>query len=108
MSPVWKPWNTRSSPALSPRLPCWFMPVAGAVRLRPDSPTRPQRADQGLLTRRNSQMKVIKNFLRDESGMETLEYAVIAGLIAAVAVLVYASGWGATLVTRITNASTTG
>jgi len=53
-------------------------------------------------------MKVIKNFLRDESGMETLEYAVIAGLIAAVAVLVYASGWGATLVTRITNASTTG
>ena len=29
-------------------------------------------------------MKMIKTFLRDESGMETLEYAVIAGLIAAV------------------------
>jgi len=53
-------------------------------------------------------MKVIKNFLRDESGMETLEYAVIAGLIAAVAVLVYASGWGATLLARLTAASTTG
>ena len=53
-------------------------------------------------------MKVINNFLRDESGMETLEYAVIAGLIAAVAVLVYASGWGATLATRLTNATTTG
>ena len=32
-------------------------------------------------------MERIKNFLRDESGMETLEYAVIAGLIALVAVL---------------------
>jgi len=53
-------------------------------------------------------MKMIKNFLKDESGMETLEYAVIAGLIAAVAVLVYASGWGATLQTRLQNSSTTG
>jgi len=53
-------------------------------------------------------MRVINNFLKDESGMETLEYAVIAGLIAAVAVLVYASGWGGTLVTRLTNATTTG
>ena len=53
-------------------------------------------------------MKIIKNFLKDESGMETLEYAVIAGLIAAVAVLVYASGWGNALVTRLTAATTTG
>jgi Flp pilus assembly pilin Flp len=53
-------------------------------------------------------MKTIKNFLKDESGMETLEYAVIAGLIAAVAVLVYASGWGTTLRTRLTAATTTG
>ena len=53
-------------------------------------------------------MKRIKSFLNDESGMETLEYAVIAGLIAAVAVLVYASGWGATLVNRLTAASNTG
>jgi Flp pilus assembly pilin Flp len=53
-------------------------------------------------------MKRIKNFLNDESGMETLEYAVIAGLIAAVAVLVYASGWGAALITKLTAATTTG
>jgi len=53
-------------------------------------------------------MKMIKNFLKDESGMETLEYAVIAGLIAAAAVLVYASGWGTTLKNRLTNATTTG
>ena len=47
-------------------------------------------------------------FLRDESGMETLEYAVIAGLIAAVALLVYASGaggWGEALKTRLLNAT---
>jgi Flp pilus assembly pilin Flp len=52
-------------------------------------------------------MKMIKNFLKDESGMETLEYAVIAGLIAAVAVLVYASGWGTALSTRLNAATTT-
>jgi Flp pilus assembly pilin Flp len=53
-------------------------------------------------------MKRIMNFINDESGMETLEYAVIAGLIAAVAVLVYASGWGTTLSQRLTAATTTG
>ena len=53
-------------------------------------------------------MKMFKNFLKDESGMETLEYAVIAGLIAAVAVLVYASGWGSTLASRLAVATTTG
>ena len=53
-------------------------------------------------------MKMFKNFLKDESGMETLEYAVIAGLIAAVAVVVYASGWGTTLSTRLSAATTTG
>ena len=52
-------------------------------------------------------MRTIKNFFQDESGMETLEYAVIAGLIAAVAVLVYASGWGNTLSTRLSAASDT-
>lgn len=52
-------------------------------------------------------MKRMKNFITDESGMETLEYAVIAGLIAGVAVLVYASGWGATLVTRLVSSTTT-
>jgi len=54
-------------------------------------------------------MKRIKDFISDESGMETLEYAVIAGLIASVAVLVYASGgsWAITLVNRLLNATTT-
>lgn len=55
-------------------------------------------------------MKMIKKFLKDESGMETLEYAVIAGLIAAVAVIVYATGgqWRTNLTNRLlgaTNAS---
>jgi Flp pilus assembly pilin Flp len=53
------------------------------------------------------QLKMIKNFLKDESGMETLEYAVIAGLIAAVAVLVYATGWGTALSLRLNAATTT-
>jgi Flp pilus assembly pilin Flp len=50
-------------------------------------------------------MRRIKNFINDESGMETLEYAVIAGLIAAVAVAVYAGGWGTTLLNRLTAAT---
>ncbi len=52
-------------------------------------------------------MKRIINFLNDESGMETLEYAVIAGLIAVVAVAVYASTgtWKGNLVNRLLNAT---
>lgn len=55
-------------------------------------------------------MKRIMNFINDESGMETLEYAVIAGLIAVVAVAVYATGgqWRTNLQNRLlgaTNAS---
>lgn len=54
-------------------------------------------------------MKRIEDFINDESGMETLEYAVIAGLIASVAVLVYASGgtWATTLMNRLLNSTTT-
>ena len=51
-------------------------------------------------------MQRIKNFLRDESGMETLEYAAIAGLIAAAALLVYGSNWGTQLETRLLDAVT--
>jgi Flp pilus assembly pilin Flp len=61
-----------------------------------------------LYNLRSKRMKMIKNFLNDESGMETLEYAVIAGLIAAVAIVVYASGWGTALSTRLNRATTTG
>jgi Flp pilus assembly pilin Flp len=52
-------------------------------------------------------MKRIINFLNDESGMETLEYAVIAGLIAVVAVAVYASSgqWKTNLLNRLLNAT---
>jgi Flp pilus assembly pilin Flp len=55
-------------------------------------------------------MQKIKNFINDESGMETLEYAMISGLIAIVAIAVYGSGstWGTNLFNRLiaaTNAS---
>jgi Flp pilus assembly pilin Flp len=54
-------------------------------------------------------MKRIRDFINDESGMETLEYAVIAGLIAGVAVLVYAStgDWKTNLLNRLVSATTT-
>ena len=39
-------------------------------------------------------MNKIKNFINDESGIETLEYAIIAAIVAAVAVLIYGAGWG--------------
>ena len=55
-------------------------------------------------------MTKIKNFFNDESGIETLEYAVIGAIVAAVAVLIYGSGWGtsvrATLVTAASQSTT--
>ena len=42
-------------------------------------------------------MNKIKYFIKDESGIETLEYAVIGAIVAAVAVLIYGSGWGASV-----------
>ena len=52
-------------------------------------------------------MDTIKNFVNDESGMETLEYALIAGLIAIVALFVYInSSWKSTLLNRLNNAAT--
>ena len=51
-------------------------------------------------------MKTIKKFLSDESGMETLEYAVVAGLIALAAVFVYLnSNWKTTLLNRLNDAA---
>jgi Flp pilus assembly pilin Flp len=50
-------------------------------------------------------MKMIKSFLKDESGMETLEYAIIAGLIAAAAIIVYSTGWANILANRLTAAA---
>jgi Flp pilus assembly pilin Flp len=56
-------------------------------------------------------MKAIKNFFNDESGIETLEYAVIGAIVAAVAVLIYGSGWGGSVkntLIRAASQSTTG
>ena len=52
-------------------------------------------------------MKMIRQFLKDESGMETLEYAVIAGLIAVAAAIIYASSgtWATTIQERLENAA---
>jgi Flp pilus assembly pilin Flp len=50
-------------------------------------------------------MKTIKNFIKDESGIETLEYAIIAAIVAAVAVLVYGSGWGQQIKDKLTDAA---
>lgn len=44
-------------------------------------------------------------FWKDETGMETLEYAVIAGLIAAAALVVYSTGWATVLSERLLDAS---
>jgi Flp pilus assembly pilin Flp len=64
--------------------------------------------DNNPNTRGETSMQKIMNFINDESGMETLEYALIAGLIAIVAVAVYASGWGTALTTRLNDATTAG
>jgi Flp pilus assembly pilin Flp len=50
-------------------------------------------------------MKAIKNFINDETGVETLEYAIIAAIVAAVAVLVYGSGWGQQIKDKLTTAA---
>ncbi len=50
-------------------------------------------------------MNKIKNFFSDESGIETLEYAVIGAIVAAVAVLIYGSGWGSAVKTQLVNAA---
>ena len=50
-------------------------------------------------------MDTIKNFLNDESGIETMEYAIIAAIVAAVAVLIYGSGWGQAVKNKLTGAA---
>ena len=50
-------------------------------------------------------MNRIKNFFNDESGIETLEYAVIGAIVAAVAVLIYGSGWGSAVKRTLLNAA---
>ena len=50
-------------------------------------------------------MKTIKNFIKDESGIETLEYAIVAAIVAAVALLIYGSGWGGSVQNTLKNAA---
>jgi len=50
-------------------------------------------------------MENIKNFLKDESGIETLEYAIVAAIVAAVALLIYGSGWGGSVQNTLKNAA---
>ena len=52
-------------------------------------------------------MNKIKNFFTDESGIETLEYAVIGAIVAAVAVLIYGSGWGSAVKQTLVDAAST-
>lgn len=50
-------------------------------------------------------MKKIMNFMKDESGIETLEYAIVGAIVAAVALLVYGSGWGGSIRNTLINAA---
>ena len=52
-------------------------------------------------------MDMIKNFISDESGIETMEYAIIAAIVAAVAVLIYGSGWGGAVQNKLKAAANT-
>jgi len=75
------------------------------------SPDNVRLSGNELNTRTNlrsvKDMNKIKNFLNDENGMETLEYAVIAGLIAVAAAVIYASTgtWATTIQERLENAA---
>ena len=50
-------------------------------------------------------MEKIMNFIKDESGIETLEYAVVGAIVAAVALLIYGSGWGGSVQNTLKNAA---
>jgi Flp pilus assembly pilin Flp len=46
-------------------------------------------------------MRKIKNFLRDASGAETVEYAIVVGLVVALTVVAYASDLGTDIQTYL-------
>jgi Flp pilus assembly pilin Flp len=50
-------------------------------------------------------MSALKRFLNDEAGIETMEYAIIAAIVAAVAILIYGAGWGQALRDKLTGAA---
>ena len=53
-------------------------------------------------------MNKLMNFLKDETGIETLEYAVIGAIVAAVAVLIYGTGWGSYVKATLIDAASQG
>jgi Flp pilus assembly pilin Flp len=69
-----------------------------------------RRSDQELTKNyfpKETTMNSIKNFLKDETGIETMEYAIIAAIVAAVALLVYGSGWGQAIHDKLIDAANT-
>ena len=48
---------------------------------------------------------MLKKFWNDESGIETLEYAVIGAIVVAVALIIYGSGWGGSVQNTLINAA---
>ena len=51
-------------------------------------------------------IRYLRGLLRDQRGMETLEYALLAGVIALAALLIYLnSGWQGSLQSRLTNSA---
>jgi Flp pilus assembly pilin Flp len=50
-------------------------------------------------------MEKIMKFIKDESGIETLEYAVVGAIVAAVALLIYGTGWGGSVQNTLKNAA---
>jgi Flp pilus assembly pilin Flp len=83
------------------------MTPAFLVQFFPPDDVRFSGPDSTLEHLRSNDMNKIKSFLKDENGMETLEYAVIAGLIAVAAAIIYASSgtWATTIKNRLQNAA---
>lgn len=48
---------------------------------------------------------MLKSFLKDETGLETMEYAIVGAIIAIVAVAIYGSGWGAAVRAKLVGAA---
>jgi Flp pilus assembly pilin Flp len=54
---------------------------------------------------RSKPMEKIMSFINDESGIETIEYAIVAAIVAAVALLIYGTGWGGSVQNTLKNAA---
>ncbi len=48
---------------------------------------------------------MIKNFIKDETGLETMEYAIIGAIVAVVAVAIYGTGWGQAIKNKLLGAA---